>query len=361
MIKAVIFFIVLLLKIIGILTLAGLLLFACLLLVPVRYTVKVENSRVTKPPELPEPAGKNNRFYYNIQINVSWFLHAIRYTFDYSSDGTSGTLRVFGFDLQKLSAKWKSRRKRSKQKNSGTQESQKNKSHESASGKPEQTELERAELEKINDGESDSKKSDLKESDKEKTDKRKTDKEESDISKSDLKKSATEKASQKKTKHKKESFRKTKHVQKKNTQKKKAAHQKEDAPKKGRASSIRDRFRAFHKEFTDQTNRQAVAHIWKELLFLLRSFKPKKIKADLAFSLADPAFTGNVLGFFSMFPYIYKYPCRIIPDFNSEVVYVEGEFFAKGKITVIVFLISLLRLWRDKEFKHVFNRVTGRG
>ena len=62
-----------------------------------------------------------------------------------------------------------------------------------------------------------------------------------------------------------------------------------------------------------------------------------------------------------MFPYIYKYPCRIIPDFNSEVVYVEGEFFAKGKITVIVFLISLLRLWRDKEFKHVFNRVTGRG
>lgn len=62
-----------------------------------------------------------------------------------------------------------------------------------------------------------------------------------------------------------------------------------------------------------------------------------------------------------MFPYIYKYPCRIIPDFNSEDVYVEGEFFAEGKITVIVFLISLLRLWRDKEFKHVFNRVTGRG
>lgn len=346
MIKAVIFFIVLLLKIIGILTLAGLLLFACLLLVPVRYTVKVENSRVTKPPELPEPAGKNNRFYYNIQINVSWFLHAIRYTFDYSSDGTSGTLRVFGFDLQKLSAKWKSRRKRSKQKNSGTQESQKNKSHESASGKPEQTELERAELEKINDEKSDSKKVDLKESGEEKADKEKSDKKESD-----LKKSATEKTSQKETKH----------VQKKNTQKKKAAHQKEDVPEKGQASSIRDRLQSFHKEFTDQTNRQAVAHIWKELLFLLRSFKPRKIKADLAFSLADPAFTGNVLGFFSMFPYIYKYPCQIIPDFNSEVVYVEGEFFAKGKITVIVFLISLLRLWRDKEFKHVFNRVTGRG
>lgn len=323
MIKAVIFFIVLLLEIIGILLLVGLLLFACLLFVPVRYNVKGENSRITKPPELPEPAGKNNRFYYNIQINVSWFLHAIRYTFDYSSDGTSGTLRVFGFDLQKLSDKWKSRRKRSKQKNSGTQESQKNKSHESASGKPEQTELERAELEKINDEKSDSKKVDLKESGEEKADKGKSDKKESDL--------------------------------------KKSAHQKEDAPKKGRASSIRDRLRAFHKEFTDQTNRQAVAHIWKELLFLLRSFKPRKIKADLAFSLADPAFTGNVLGFFSMFPYIYKYPCQIIPDFNSEVVYVEGEFFAKGKITVIVFLISLLRLWRDKEFKHVFNRVTGRG
>lgn len=356
MIKAVIFFIVLLLKIIGILTLAGLLLFACLLLVPVRYTIKVENSRIAKPPELPEPAGKNNRFHYNIQINVSWFLHVIRYTFDYSSDGTSGTLRVFGFDLQKLSAKWQSHRKRSKQKNRRTQESRKNKSHESASGNPEQAELESAEPEKINDEKSDSKKADLKESGEEKADKEKSDKKESD-----LKKTATEKTSQKKTKRKKESFRKTKHVQKKNTQKKKAAHPKEDVPKKGRASSIRDRFRAFHKEFTDQTNRQAVAHIWKELLFLLRSFKPRKIKADLAFSLADPAFTGNVLGFFSMFPYIYKYPCQIVPDFNSEDVYVEGEFFAKGKITVIVFLISLLRLWRDKEFKHVFNRVTGRG
>lgn len=183
MIKAVIFFIVLLLKIIGILTLAGLLLFACLLFVPVRYTVKGENSRLAKPPELSEPAGKNSRFYYNIQINVSWFLHAIRYTFDYSSDGTSGTLRVFGLDLQKLSAKWKSRRKRSKQKNSGTQESQKNKPHESASGKPEQTELERAELEKINDEKSDSKKADLKESGEEKADKEKSDKKESDLKK----------------------------------------------------------------------------------------------------------------------------------------------------------------------------------
>lgn len=351
MIKAVIFFIVLLLKIIGILTLVGLLLFACLLFVPVRYNVKGENSRITKPPELPEPAGKNSRFYFKIQINVSWFLHVIRYTFDYSSDGTSGTLRIFGLDLQKLSAKWQSHRKRSKQKNRRTQESQKNKSHESAPGKSEQAELERVEPEKINDEKSDSKKADLKESDKEKSEKEE----------SDFKKSNTEKTGQKKTKHKKESFRRKKNVQKKNIQEKKAAHQKEDAPKKVRASSIHDRLQAFHKEFTDQTNRQAVAHIWKELLFLLRSFKPRKIKADLAFSLADPAFTGNVLGFFSMFPYIYKYPCQIIPDFNSEVVYVEGEFFAKGKITVIVFLISLLRLWRDKEFKHVFNRVTGRG
>lgn len=391
MIKAVIFLILLLLKIIGVLLLLGLVLFACLLFVPVRYSIEGQTSRADEPAELPEEM-KSGRFQFKIRVNVSWFLHLIRYTFDYGSSGMSGSIRIFGLDVQKLSAKWNSRKRKKRQKEQRQQESiskpdiDMDGQEETAASEdisvnaiqvlPENTNskktvLKETDSEKLDPGEATPGKLALKETDPEKldleeTDPEKPDSEETDLGKPDSEKINSEKAGLEKTNQKKKNARKKKAVKKKKDVPKKKneqqnRQQKEGNSKKGHGTSIRSRLQSFHKEFTDHANRQAAAHLWKELLFLLRSFKPRKIKADLVFSLADPAYTGYLLGVLSMFPGLYKYPCHIVPDFHSQDIYVEGELFAKGKITVVMFLVSLFRLWRDKEFKHVFNRVTGRG
>lgn len=313
MIKAVVFLIVLMLKIIGILLLLGLLLLVCLLFVPVRYSIKGENSQIAEPLSLPETKGRNNGFQARVQIHASWFLHFIHYTLDYGTNGVTGTIRIFGIDIQKLAKRFRSFRNRKKQKKGDTNKGQEEADHDSTE-----------EIE----------------------------------SKTSLKTTDLENAGSNANSHKNTDEKKKKKPAKKRLHKKKKLREEGGGNKNGNRK--KDLIHSFYNEFTDQTNRNAVSRLWKELLILLRSIRPRKIKADLAFSLADPAFTGYLLGLLSMFPFLYRYPCHIVPDFDSQNIYVEGEIFAKGKITAAVFLLSLFRLWRDKEVNYVFKRVTGR-
>ena len=62
----------------------------------------------------------------------------------------------------------------------------------------------------------------------------------------------------------------------------------------------------------------------------------------------------------SLMPWVYRYPCSIVPDFTAEKPYAEGEIEADGKVAVYVFLWSLLRLVRDKQFMQVVRRLLKR-
>ncbi|KAI4447116.1 hypothetical protein C823_001635 [Eubacterium plexicaudatum ASF492] len=127
-----------------------------------------------------------------------------------------------------------------------------------------------------------------------------------------------------------------------------AQQESSDAPKSGIFAKVRTWIRRLHKEYTDEVNRHAVGHLWTEILNLLRSYRPRKLKADVSFSLADPALTGAITGLISLIPVIYRYPCTIEPDFTAEKPYVEGEIAACGKVTVFVFVCGAIRLLRDK-------------
>ena len=137
--------------------------------------------------------------------------------------------------------------------------------------------------------------------------------------------------------------------------------QQESAPKEGLFQRMRRVYQKMRQEVNDEANRHAISSLFSELLKLLRSYKPRKLRADVSFSLADPAWTGKVTGILSIMPWIYRYPCRIIPDFTADQAYIEGEVQARGKVTVGVFLLSLLRLVRDKQFMKVVRRLLKRG
>ncbi len=137
--------------------------------------------------------------------------------------------------------------------------------------------------------------------------------------------------------------------------------QQESAPKEGLFQRMRRVYQKVRQEINDEANRHAISSLFSELLKLLRSYKPRKLRADVSFSLADPAWTGKVTGILSIMPWIYRYPCRIIPDFTADQAYIEGEVQARGKVTVGVFLLSLLRLVRDKQFMKVVRRLLKRG
>lgn len=108
---------------------------------------------------------------------------------------------------------------------------------------------------------------------------------------------------------------------------------------------------------TDEVHQKAFKKVLKELKRLLRSLKPKQLKADVLFGFEDPCITGHVLGAVSMiYPFIGAHT-NIQPDFQQKIL--EGSLLISGKIRAVYMLSLGLRLILDKNvrvtFKHIRN------
>lgn len=78
---------------------------------------------------------------------------------------------------------------------------------------------------------------------------------------------------------------------------------------------------------------------------------------DLDFSLGSPDTTGQVSGVLSLFPPIYDRKVRIIPDFNDENLYFDGNLFIKGRIQLASMLYFVLVIITDSNTKKLINAI----
>lgn len=407
MIKAMGLFLLMLLKIAGwLLLILLIILLAALLLilfVPVHYDVLAKNERGM------EPGQKNPAADLRLQLKVSWLLHLVYVSMQYGPDGLTNHIRVAGIDIPKFLAK-RAEKKENRKKENHKSKNYKNENHKNRNAKKnkksskqesvtdefllqeslteESITQESVTEESItqdsfvptqenicqNDSTSEEIKKQKFENDKSQINqpgqdhleqnnrKQNKSKQRNDGNRNDgNRKHGVLKHGNRKhenPKHENPKHGNPKHEKIKQSKEKEKQNQKS---KQNVLSKIRSQFRRFHQEFTDEVNRHALSRLWTELLKLLKSYKPRKLKADISFSLADPALTGMATGVISLMPVIYRYPCSIAPDFTSEKWYVEGEILARGRVTVFVFLLSLLRLLRDKKFMYVVRRLLKRG
>lgn len=107
---------------------------------------------------------------------------------------------------------------------------------------------------------------------------------------------------------------------------------------------------------TDAGNKNALSLTWRELRYLLRHFKFRKIHADLEFAAGDPALTGQILGGIAVIPAVYRYDVHIYPDFASDAFYVRGTFDIKGRIRLVHLLCSVIRLMKEKDVRRAFSQ-----
>ena len=112
-----------------------------------------------------------------------------------------------------------------------------------------------------------------------------------------------------------------------------------------------------HKLFTDELNQYAVKKIWAQCLYLLGHFRFRKMYTDLTFSLSDPAWTGQALGIFSMIPLFYQYEVHLYPDFESDKLYVQGDFEIKGRIRLVHLVVVTIRLLLDQKVRTFGKRM----
>lgn len=109
---------------------------------------------------------------------------------------------------------------------------------------------------------------------------------------------------------------------------------------------------SYYAELLREENTLALwGHVKIRLLKILKSIRPRHIKADVLFGADSPDTTGYAFGVYGMLsPYLGSKVC-LTPDFTQAIL--EGRFAVSGHITVSVILWNALKVAFDKKL-HLF-------
>lgn len=118
--------------------------------------------------------------------------------------------------------------------------------------------------------------------------------------------------------------------------------------------AIWDRVRT---ELADEGNHRAIRHVFSEIRYLLSHFGPRRVHADVGFSLGDPANTGYATALLSVCPFSYGKDTRILPDFELQELYLRGWMDLRGHVRMIHVLVTGIRLLFDKDIRNVLKKV----
>lgn len=102
--------------------------------------------------------------------------------------------------------------------------------------------------------------------------------------------------------------------------------------------------------------KEAFGLIKEQCTGLLKHIFPTRISGNAAFGCEDPAVTGMILAVLGMSIPLHKNCIQISPAFENEESFLEGEVNMKGRIYGIVLLRTGIRIYFNKNIKHIINQ-----
>ena len=92
-----------------------------------------------------------------------------------------------------------------------------------------------------------------------------------------------------------------------------------------------------------------------ELSWALKKLKPDKFEADLIIGMEDPAATGEILAICGMLYPLIGQNVRVVGNFECDKMHIEGRLYIRGKVRVITFLRTALRIYFNKDIKKLIK------
>ena len=126
---------------------------------------------------------------------------------------------------------------------------------------------------------------------------------------------------------------------------------------KGMIECIKEAYPKLKKIIADEHNKEAVAHLKNEIIYLLKVLLPKKSKIDAVFSTGSPDTTGQAFGILACFPAVYQKNWKILPDFESDELYLKGTIWGKGRIYGYEIVGIILRIVFDKNCRRMYTMI----
>jgi hypothetical protein len=106
----------------------------------------------------------------------------------------------------------------------------------------------------------------------------------------------------------------------------------------------------FYKELLEDDNtKELIRHLFNRIGRILKSIRPKKLKADITFGAKTPDVTGYVYGIYAIFSSALGKNFYLNPDFTETIL--EGNLYAAGNIAVFTIMINALSVLLDKKLK----------
>ena len=117
----------------------------------------------------------------------------------------------------------------------------------------------------------------------------------------------------------------------------------------GKIKSGKEKVSYYIRVLTAPENKKLCGRVLEHVLRILKSIRPRKLKANLQVGTGSPDTTGYVCALYGMLsPTLFK---DVVLDADFEEAIFEGDFFAKGRITVFVLLVNAIKIITDKQLK----------
>ena len=120
---------------------------------------------------------------------------------------------------------------------------------------------------------------------------------------------------------------------------------------------LKERLPAFLELIRDRDNQELVKHGFSRLGKILRSLRPRFLRAQALVGLGEPDLTGYAYGiYWAVKPFLgKKYQAVITPDFERRVI--EGEIVLGGRVMAAVVLHHVVRVLLDIRLRRLIDRL----
>lgn len=120
---------------------------------------------------------------------------------------------------------------------------------------------------------------------------------------------------------------------------------------------LKERLPAFLELIRDRDNQELVKHGFSRLGKILRSLRPRFLRAQALVGLGEPDLTGYAYGiYWAVKPFLGK-KCQaaITPDFERRVI--EGEIVLGGRVMAAAVLHHVVRVLLDRRLRRLIDRL----
>ncbi|MCM1111843.1 MAG: hypothetical protein NC399_01170 [Muribaculum sp.] len=118
---------------------------------------------------------------------------------------------------------------------------------------------------------------------------------------------------------------------------------------------IRENLAYYQAVLSDEDTKGLVNHGFVRLGRILKSIRPRKLKADILFGTGSPDTTGYVFALYGMLCAYLGDCVLLVPDFERAVL--EGELYAAGRITVFKLVWNGLWVALDKRLWELISKL----